>query len=56
MVFLLKGGSTTIVNHEFKPHIILMTDGVPTRVEAVSEDDRDNPGALAVSFLVPLNF
>ncbi|CAG2198073.1 unnamed protein product [Mytilus edulis] len=45
-------GTTQIVNHDFKPYIILITDGMPTRVEAPNEEDRGGGSALAVSSLL----
>lgn len=50
--FYVEGGTTQIVNHDFKPYIILITDGMPTRVEAPNEEDRGGGSALAVSSLL----
>ncbi|CAC5419363.1 unnamed protein product [Mytilus coruscus] len=45
-------GTTNIVHHDFKPFIILITDGMPTRVEALNEEDGCVSSALAVSSLL----
>ncbi|VDI35530.1 Hypothetical predicted protein, partial [Mytilus galloprovincialis] len=34
-------GSTTLENNDFLPNIIVITDGMPTHVEAPSEEDRE---------------
>ncbi|XP_071167685.1 uncharacterized protein [Mytilus edulis] len=43
---------TTIANHDFLPNIIVITDGMPTRIEAPVEDEKDKIGALSVSSLL----
>ncbi|XP_052100602.1 uncharacterized protein LOC127734652 [Mytilus californianus] len=47
-------GPTTIENHNFLPYIIVITDGMATRVDAPGEDDRDSIGALSVSSLLTM--
>ncbi|XP_052100599.1 uncharacterized protein LOC127734650 [Mytilus californianus] len=47
-------GPTTIENHDFLPYIIVITDGMPTRVDAPGEEDRDSIGALSVSSLLTI--
>ncbi|CAC5419364.1 unnamed protein product [Mytilus coruscus] len=42
-------GSTRMAHHDIMPCIILLTDGIPTRVEALNEEDIRGSAALAVS-------
>ncbi|VDI57850.1 E3 ubiquitin-protein ligase HECTD1 [Mytilus galloprovincialis] len=47
-------GPTTIEHRDFLPYIIVITDGMPTRVDAPGEEDRDSIGALSVSSLLTM--
>ncbi|XP_076102794.1 uncharacterized protein LOC143071960 isoform X2 [Mytilus galloprovincialis] len=47
-------GSTTLENNDFLPNIIVITDGMPTRVEALSEEDRESIGIMEESFVSDL--
>ncbi|XP_052100600.1 uncharacterized protein LOC127734651 [Mytilus californianus] len=47
-------GPTTLENHEFLPYIIVITDGIPTSVDATSEADRDSIGMMEESSIPDL--
>ncbi|XP_063433350.1 uncharacterized protein LOC134715232 isoform X2 [Mytilus trossulus] len=47
-------GSTTLENNEFLPNIIVITDGMPTRVEALYEENRESIGIVEESFVSDL--
>ncbi|VDI11229.1 Hypothetical predicted protein [Mytilus galloprovincialis] len=47
-------GPTTIEHRDFLPYIIVITDGMPTRVDAPGEEDRESIGALSVSSLLTM--
>ncbi|CAC5364904.1 unnamed protein product [Mytilus coruscus] len=44
-------GSTTLENNDFLPYIIVITDGMPTLVDAPSEEDRESIGIMEESSL-----
>jgi uncharacterized protein YegL len=46
------GGATTKFKHDFKPCVILMTDGMATSSEALNEVGDTNDSALAVTSLL----